>query len=188
LAARRWLLLALPLGADAAVATGLALLALRQHCCGASTVDIGSGFVMAGAWSARASIPGTITSSRPSATARAIWATRLSCFGGKRSSTWSVGRPRKVAPPSQIDRALEARLLQRDAGRTDLVDRVVLVEGVGRAWQLLTGRPLGRSLTVEQRPSGPGLRLVRICLEPLDPLVTDDAIVWAIRRAQDQPW
>jgi hypothetical protein len=40
-----------------------------------------------------------------------------------------------------IDRALEPRLLQRDAGRTDRVDRVVLVEGVARAWQLLTGRP-----------------------------------------------
>jgi hypothetical protein len=83
-----------------------------------------------------------------------------------------------------IDRALEARLLQRDAGRTDLVDRVVLVQGAGRAWQLLTGRPLGRSLTVEQRPSGPGLRLVRVCLAPLDPLLTEDALVWAIRRAQ----
>lgn len=78
-----------------------------------------------------------------------------------------------------IDRALEARLLQRDVGRSDRVDRVVLVEGVGRAWQLLTSRPLGRSLTLEGRPSGPGLRLVRVCLEPLDPLVTDEAIVWA---------
>jgi hypothetical protein len=95
-------------------------------------------------------------------------------------------RDNSVVLRPTTDRALEARLLQRDAGRTDLVDRVVLVEGVGRAWQLLTGRPLGRSLTVEQRPSGPGVRLVRICLEPLDPLVTDDAIVWAIRRAQDR--
>jgi hypothetical protein len=95
-------------------------------------------------------------------------------------------RDNSVVLRPTIDRALEARLLQRDAGRTDLVDRVVLVEDVGRAWQLLTGRPLGRSLTVEQRPSGPGLRLVRICLAPLDPLVTDDAIVWAIRRAQDR--
>jgi hypothetical protein len=97
-------------------------------------------------------------------------------------------RDNPVVRRRTIDRALEARLLQRDAGRTDLFDRVVLVEGVGRAWQLLTGRPLGRSLTAEQRPSGAGLRLVRLCLEPLDPLVTDDAIVWAIRRAQDQSW
>jgi hypothetical protein len=87
-----------------------------------------------------------------------------------------------------IDRALEARLLKRDVGRTDLVDRVVLVQGVGCAYQLLTGRPLGRSLTAEQRPSGPGLRLVWVCLEPLEPLVTNDAIVWAIRRAQAQRW
>jgi hypothetical protein len=87
-----------------------------------------------------------------------------------------------------IDRALEARLLQRDAGRSDRHDRVVLVQGVGRAYQLLTGRPLGRSLTAEQRPTGPGLRLVRLCLQPLDPLVTDDAIVWAIRRAQAHSW
>jgi hypothetical protein len=85
-----------------------------------------------------------------------------------------------------IDRALEARLLQRDAGRTDRYDRVVLVQGVARAYELLSGKSLGRSLTAEQRPSGPGLRLVRLCLVPLDPLVTDDAIVWAIRRAQDQ--
>jgi hypothetical protein len=69
-----------------------------------------------------------------------------------------------------IDRALEARLLQRDSGRTERTDRVMLVEGVARAWQLLTGKPLGRSLTVEQRPSGPGLRLVRLCVAPLDPL------------------
>jgi hypothetical protein len=85
-----------------------------------------------------------------------------------------------------IDRALEARLLQRDAGRTDRVDRVVLVQGVGSAYQLLTGRPLGRSLTAEQRPTGPGVRLVRLCLTPLDPLATVDAIAWAIRRVQTQ--
>ena len=55
-----------------------------------------------------------------------------------------------------IDRALEARLLQRDAGRTDRVDRVVLVEGVARAYELLTGKPLGRSVTAEtkSRPGG----------------------------------
>jgi hypothetical protein len=87
-----------------------------------------------------------------------------------------------------IGRALGARLLQRDPGRTDRVDRVVLVEGVSRAWQLLTGKSLGRSLTTEQRPSGPGVRLVRMCLQPLDPLVTDDGIVWAIRRAQAHSW
>jgi hypothetical protein len=59
---------------------------------------------------------------------------------------------------------------------------------VGRAHQLLTGTPLGRSLTAEQRPSGPGLRVMRLCLAPLDPLVTDDAIVWAIRRVQEHFW
>jgi hypothetical protein len=83
-----------------------------------------------------------------------------------------------------IDRALNTRLLQRNAGRTDRHDRVVFVQGVGRAYQLLTGHPLGRSLTAEGTPSGPGLRLVRVCLAPLDPQVTDDAVVWAIRRAQ----
>ena len=82
-----------------------------------------------------------------------------------------------------IDRALEARLLPRDAGRSDRHDRVVLVQGVGRAFQLLTGRSLGRSLTADQRPTGPGLRLVRLCLVPFDPMVADDAIVWASRRA-----
>jgi hypothetical protein len=87
-----------------------------------------------------------------------------------------------------IDRALEARLLQRDAGRTDRYDRVVLVQGVARAYQLLTDKVMGRSLTAEQRPTGPGVRLVRICLQPLDPLVTDDAVVWAIRRAQARSW
>jgi hypothetical protein len=87
-----------------------------------------------------------------------------------------------------IDRALAARLLQRDAGRSDRHDRVIFVQGVARAYELLTGKPLGRSLTVEQRPSGPGLRWVRLCLQPLDPLVTDDAIVWAIRRAQTHSW
>jgi hypothetical protein len=87
-----------------------------------------------------------------------------------------------------IDRALEARLLQRDAGRTEQAERVALAQGVARAYQLLTSKPLGRSLTAEQRPTGPGLRLVRTCLAPLDPLVTDDAIVWAIRRVQTHPW
>jgi hypothetical protein len=51
-----------------------------------------------------------------------------------------------------------------------------------------TDKAMGRSLTAEQRPTGPGVRLVRLCLEPLDPLVTDDAIVWAIRRAQARSW
>ena len=87
-----------------------------------------------------------------------------------------------------IDRALEARLLQRDAGRTDRVDRVAFVEGVARAYHLLTGKPLGRSLTAEGTPTGPGVRLVRVCVAPLDPLITDDAIVWAIRRAQAHSW
>jgi hypothetical protein len=87
-----------------------------------------------------------------------------------------------------IDRALEARLLQRDAGRSDRHDLVVFVEGVGRAYQLLTGKPLGRSLTADQRPTGPGLRLVRLCLASPDQPATDDAIVWAIRRAQAQSW
>ena len=85
---------------------------------------------------------------------------------------------------SVIDRALEARLLQRDTGRTERADRVVLVEGVARAYHLLTGRALGRSLTAEGTPTGPGVRLVRVCLAPLDPLITHDAIVWAIRRVQ----
>jgi hypothetical protein len=35
---------------------------------------------------------------------------------------------------------------------------------------------------------GPGVRLVRVCLAPLDPLITDDAIAWAIRRAQAHSW
>jgi hypothetical protein len=89
---------------------------------------------------------------------------------------------------SVIERALEARLLQRDTGRTERTGRVVLVEGVARAYHLLTGKALARSLNAEQRPTGPGVRLVRVCLKPLDPLVTDDAIVWAIRRAQMHPW
>jgi hypothetical protein len=93
-----------------------------------------------------------------------------------------------------IDRALEARLLQRDAGRSDRYDRVVLVQGVGRAYQLLTGRPLARSVTSETKnraagaPAGPGLRLVRTCLESLDPAVTDDAIAGAIRAAEARPF
>jgi hypothetical protein len=66
-------------------------------------------------------------------------------------------------------------------------DRVVLVEGVAQAYHLLTGKALGRSLTAEGTPTGPGVRLVRLCLEPLDPLLTADALVWAIRRAQDPP-
>ena len=91
-------------------------------------------------------------------------------------------RDNRVMLRRVIDRALEAPLLRREAGRTDRVDRVVLVEGIARAWQLLTGKQLGRSLTAEGTPTGPGVRLVRVCLEPLDRLVTDDAIVWAIRR------
>jgi len=89
---------------------------------------------------------------------------------------------------SVIERALEARLLQRDTGRTERTGRVVLVEGVARAYHLLTGRALGRSLTAEGTPTGPGVRLVRVCLAPLDPLITDDAIVWAIRQARPQSW
>jgi hypothetical protein len=97
-------------------------------------------------------------------------------------------RDNPVVRRRTIDRALEARLLQRDAGRTDLVDRVVLVEGVGRAYQLLTGKPFGRSLTAEGTPTGPGVWLVRLCLDPLDPLLTADGVVRAIRRARAQSW
>ena len=115
------------------------------------------------------------------------WALRDLGLAGRAGRRWLHHlRDNRAALRKTIDRALEARLLQRDAGRTDRHDRVVLVLGVARAYDLLTGKPLGRSLTAEQRPSGPGLRLVRICLQPLDPLVTDDAIVWAIRRAQGQ--
>jgi hypothetical protein len=63
-----------------------------------------------------------------------------------------------------IDRVLERGGLQRDGGRTDRVDRVMFGQGVGSAVRLLTGRPLGRSLTVGQRRSEPdrgGSRLPR---------------------------
>jgi hypothetical protein len=89
-----------------------------------------------------------------------------------------------------IDRALEAKILQRDAGQTDRFERVVFAQGVGSAYELLTGKPFGRSVTSETksrpggRPTGPGLRLVWICLTPLEPDIKDDAVVWAIRRAQ----
>ena len=109
------------------------------------------------------------------------WALRDVGLAGSAGRRWlQYLRDNPMVLRRTIDRALEARLLQRDAGRGDRHDRVVLVQGVARAWQLLTGRPLGRSLDAEQRPTGPGVRLVRACLAPLDPLVTDDAIVWAI--------
>lgn len=113
------------------------------------------------------------------------WALRDLGLAGRAGRRWLHHlRDKSPVLRKTIDRALEARLLQRDAGRTDRHDRVVLVDGAGRAYELLTGKPLGRSLTAEQRPTGPGVRLVRPCLAPLDPQVTDDAVVWAIRRAQ----
>lgn len=99
-------------------------------------------------------------------------------------------RDNQVVLRRVIDRALEVWLLQRDAGRSDRYDRVVLVEGVARAYQLLTGRPLARSVTSETKsraagaPAGPGMRLVRVCLQPLEPLVTQDAIAGTIRAVQ----
>jgi hypothetical protein len=117
------------------------------------------------------------------------WALRDLGLAGRAGRRWlHYLRDSQAMLRSTIDRALEARLLQRDAGRSDRHDRVVLVQGVARAYELLTGKPLGRSLTADQRPTGPGVRLVRLCLAPLDPLVTDDAIVWAVRRAQTQSW
>ena len=83
---------------------------------------------------------------------------------------------------------MEARLLQRDAGQATGTTAWCSSRAWGRAYELLTGKRLGRSLTADQRPTGPGVRLVRLCLAPLDPLVTDDAIVWAVRRAQTQSW
>lgn len=83
-----------------------------------------------------------------------------------------------------IDRALAARILYDDPGRLDRFERVVFAEGVGRAYELLTGKRFGRSLTSDERPTGPGLRLVWTCLKPLDPLITHDAVAWAIRRAK----
>lgn len=89
-----------------------------------------------------------------------------------------------------IDRALAARILYDDPGRLNRFERVVFAEGVGRAYELLTGRSFGRSITSETksrvsgRPTGPGVRLVWICLKPLDPLLTEDAVAWAIRRGK----
>jgi hypothetical protein len=89
-----------------------------------------------------------------------------------------------------IERALEAPILYHDAGRLNRFERVVFAERVGRAYGLLTGRPFGRSVTsetksrVEGTPTGPGLRLVSICLKPLDPDINDHAVAWAIRRAK----
>ena len=80
-------LLALPLGANAPVATGLDLRHIRQHCGAVCAVDIGSARVMSGAWSARASRRGAATSSRASATACARRDTRRSRPGGAKSST-----------------------------------------------------------------------------------------------------
>jgi len=48
-------------------------------------------------------------------------------------------RDNPVVRRRTIDRALEARLLQRNVGRIDRHDRVVLVQGVSRAYQLLSG-------------------------------------------------
>jgi hypothetical protein len=70
------------------------------------------------------------------------------------------------------------------------LDRVLFARKVGRDYRLLTGRRFGRSTTSETksrpdgRPAGPDLRLVSICLEPLDPDVSDDGVDWAIRRSK----
>jgi hypothetical protein len=133
------------------------------------------------------------------------WALRDLGLAGRAGRRWLHHlHDNPVTLRKAIDRALEARLLRRDDGRSDRYDLVVLAQGVGRAYQLLTGKPLGRSLTAEQRPTGPGVRLVRLCLAPPDQPalerpnqpglapphqpVTDDAIVWAIRRAQTHSW
>lgn len=89
-----------------------------------------------------------------------------------------------------IDRALHDRMLQKDSGLNGRVDRVLLVEGVARAYRHLTGQRLSRSVTTDTKsrmggqPTGPGLRLVQICLQPLDPGVSIEGIAWAIRCAQ----
>jgi hypothetical protein len=112
------------------------------------------------------------------------WALHDLGLAGRAGRRWlHYLRDNRAVLRGVIDRALAARMLQRDAGRTERADRLALVAGVSRAYELLTGKLLGRSLTADQRPTGPGVRLVRLCLAPLDPLVTDDAIVWAIRRA-----
>jgi hypothetical protein len=89
-----------------------------------------------------------------------------------------------------IDWALENDMLRRDAGRPGRLDRVLLVEGVSGAYEILTGKPLGRTATIETkvqrggRPTGPGLRRVSVCLKPFDAHITAGAVAWAIRAAQ----
>jgi hypothetical protein len=119
------------------------------------------------------------------------WALRDLGLAGRADRRWlHYLRDNPVALRRAIDRALEAPLLQRDVGRTDRYDRVVLVEGVAHAYQLLTGKPLARSVTSETKsrragaPTGPGVRLVRFCLAPLEASVTNDAIASTIRAAQ----
>ncbi len=110
-----------------------------------------------------------------------------------------------------VGRALETPVLRGDPGRPqDRFDDVLLVEGVARAYQHLTGKPLGRSVTTESKkggkaglPTGPGLWLATFCLKAYadglrrdvregvedgvsDPNdhIDDDRVVRAIRRAR----
>lgn len=87
-----------------------------------------------------------------------------------------------------ISRALNTRTLKRDRGRPHRLDHVRFLEGVSRAYELLTGRSLSRTVTTatskdqhEGIPTGSGWQLALICLKPLDPCVTDHAVDWAMR-------
>jgi len=89
-----------------------------------------------------------------------------------------------------VDAAIGDRLwLQDQPGRKDRFDRLGILLGSDQAHRLLTGYPLtySRMSSTLQRtggsPTGPGLRLARLCLEPLEPSalrLTDEAIAGAI--------
>jgi hypothetical protein len=84
-----------------------------------------------------------------------------------------------------VDRALEARLLLQGEPAAPSEPSAWCSS---RAWPEPTNfspvSPWAEASPPSRGPTGPGVRLVRLCLAPLGPLLIDDAIVWTIRRAQ----
>lgn len=124
-----------------------------------------------------------------SARAALHWALVDSGFDIRAGPRWlHYLRDRPDVLRETIIRALEEPRLQDCGGRPERLDRVLLIVGVSRAYELLTGEALGRNVTSETKTrqggtsTGPGFQLASICLKPLDPKITDHAVDWAIRR------
>ncbi len=113
--------------------------------------------------------------------------------GVRKANLWRALAPRWLHALRDDRRSLRLSLeatlrdeyLMEMRGAPDQTYRVEFVRAISDACQDFIGQPLRRSVTwATGKPSGPGIGLVRACIEPLVGGITDEAIAHLIREAR----